>query len=499
VDRYYIEGFLREHAADVRGVVLEVQEPDYTRAFGADRVARSDVVDVVAANSLATVVADLRHADEIPDGTYDCLIVCQTLHVIDDVGAAVRECHRILRPGGVLLATFPCASRGCLEYGDDGDLWRFTEAGARYLVEACFGPDGVETRSYGNVLATTAFLYGLACDELDPAALDAPDPYHPTVVGVRARKAVPCRRAAPRPAGRALVLGYHRVASRSGPDVHRLCTPPAVFAAHLAMLRSRFDVLPLDELLARAGEETLPRDAVALTLDDGYRDALEGAVPLLAAASVPATLFVSTEDGGGPYWWDMLAALLLESDALPASLRLTLAGEVLELATHDAQARRSAHDRLHVQLVHAPLAVRSHVLDQVAREARWMPTLPSRLRADEVEALARRPGLTVGSHGVHHLALAHVEEDAAWRELVESRRRLERILGAPPASIAYAYGDVDRRVADLAAAAGYAWGLTCNPGTAERGLDPLRMPRLVTAGESPEGLEERIQLVLGRA
>src|SRR5262249_12336582 len=104
VDRYYIERFLERRASDIHGVVLEVQEADYTRRFGGDRVARSDVVDLNAANPRATVVSDLRCAANIPSDTYHCVIVTQTMHVVDDMRAVIAECARILKPDGVLLA-----------------------------------------------------------------------------------------------------------------------------------------------------------------------------------------------------------------------------------------------------------------------------------------------------------------------------------------------------------------------------------------------------------
>ena len=115
--------------------MLEVQEADYTRRFGGSAVERSDVVDLAESNAGATVITDLRAAANIPDATYDCVILTQTLHVIAPMTEAVAECHRILKPGGVLLVTLPCVSRVCLEYGRDGDFWRVTPAGARQLFE----------------------------------------------------------------------------------------------------------------------------------------------------------------------------------------------------------------------------------------------------------------------------------------------------------------------------------------------------------------------------
>src|SRR5687768_12860342 len=69
VDRYYIERFLAQHRADIRGSVLEVKEPLYTERLGTG-VTRSDVLDRSASNSRATVIADLAAADEVPSDLF---------------------------------------------------------------------------------------------------------------------------------------------------------------------------------------------------------------------------------------------------------------------------------------------------------------------------------------------------------------------------------------------------------------------------------------------
>ena len=188
VDRYYINGFLESCAADVRGNVLDVQEADNARRIGGDRVARVDVIDVDAGNPRATVVADLRCAPNVPSGAYDCIVLTQTLHLVDDMPAVVAECARLLRSGGVLLATMPCASRIANDYGPAHDHWRVTVPAARRLFADQFGPN-VRVESWGNVAATAAFLYGMAVHELAPATLNFNDPHYPLLVTVRAQKA----------------------------------------------------------------------------------------------------------------------------------------------------------------------------------------------------------------------------------------------------------------------------------------------------------------------
>jgi SAM-dependent methyltransferase len=189
IDRYYIESFLERHNTDVRGSVLEIGDPTYTLKYGEDRVTNSHVLHVVADNPQATFVGDLQTGQGVSDNTYDCMILTQTLLFIYDVHAAIANCYRALKPGGVLLATFPGISQ-IVRYDMDrwGDYWRFTDASTRKLFGNVFGPENVVVETHGNVLTACAFLYGLATSELKAKELDFHDPDYQVIITVRAVK-----------------------------------------------------------------------------------------------------------------------------------------------------------------------------------------------------------------------------------------------------------------------------------------------------------------------
>jgi SAM-dependent methyltransferase len=186
VDRYYIERFLEQEKACIRGRVLEVMNADYTRRFDSG-VERSDVLDVNPDNPLATVVADLSAADAIASDSFDCFILTQTLQYLYDVPAAVAHAHRILRPGGTLLCTLPAVSRIGRRYLDS-EYWRFTAASCSCVFEEAFGNGSVVVRSRGNVLVAVAFLIGMAYEELSKRELESDDPCFPVLITVRATK-----------------------------------------------------------------------------------------------------------------------------------------------------------------------------------------------------------------------------------------------------------------------------------------------------------------------
>jgi SAM-dependent methyltransferase len=188
IDRYYIEGFLGRQAEDIKGRVLEIKDRAFTRKYGGDRVTVSDVLDIEESNRRATIVADLTRADDVPSGAFDCIICTQTLHFIYDIEAAVRTLGRILKPGGILLATFPGIGQTSCGWLDEQYCWALSTLAARRLCEEAFPGADVEIEAHGNVLAAVAFLEGLAVRELSKEALDHHDPDYELLVTLRAVK-----------------------------------------------------------------------------------------------------------------------------------------------------------------------------------------------------------------------------------------------------------------------------------------------------------------------
>ena len=188
IDRYYIERFLERHALEIAGRVLEVGGDDYTRRFGGGRVTRTDILHVHGGNPRATIVGDLTDPAVLPENAFDCIVLTQTLHLIYDVRLAVARLHRALAPGGVVLVTAPGISQ--IDRGEWGSSWYWsftTESLARLFAE-CFGPDDVMVEHHGNVFAATAFLQGLAVEEVETSKLNPLDKAYQVIVAVRARK-----------------------------------------------------------------------------------------------------------------------------------------------------------------------------------------------------------------------------------------------------------------------------------------------------------------------
>jgi len=498
-DRPFIEQYLAAHASDIRGVVLEIQEDDYARRFGGNRVARSDVLDVDVSNPRATLIGDLRAMQHVGSATYDCIILTQTLHVIDDMPAVVRERERLLRPNGVLLATLPAASRVCLEYGPEGDFWRVTEGGARRLFTDVFPPADVDTTAFGNPLVNAAFGFGLASEDLPAGAYDAHDAYFPMLIGVRARKAPVAE------AGRALgprrsgicgaALLYHRVGG-GAVDPHRLSISASTLRTQLDWLCSTCSVVPLEQLALDPG--ALPPRAVALTFDDGYVDNLSVALPLLRDARVSATFFLTSGDGAAPYhyWWDRLVAALVTPG--PVSLTIELASGRRELATSTAEERLAAHWLIYQEVVRLPAASRDAIVDQIFSWA-GTPELDARNRRltwPEVRELTSEPAYSIGAHTVEHLFLPAQPDSVLKSELLDNRATLQCQTGATVESLAYPFGAVDKRTVTAARRAGFRLAVTCEERGVRASDDPLALPRVEVTEGPLDGFVARIEEAL---
>ncbi|HEU4345176.1 MAG TPA: methyltransferase domain-containing protein [Candidatus Binatia bacterium] len=191
IDRYYIEEFLARFSTDIRGHVLEVGDDRYTKKFGVNRVTRSDVVHVEEGQPNATLVADLSDDRALAPDRFDCIICTQTLQFIYDVPAALRCLYRNLKPGGILLATFAGISQvSRFDMDRWGDYWRFTTLSTRRVFDGVFPPENLQINAYGNVLASVAFLHGMAAEDLTKEELDYHDPDYQLLITVRAVKPV---------------------------------------------------------------------------------------------------------------------------------------------------------------------------------------------------------------------------------------------------------------------------------------------------------------------
>lgn len=303
----------------------------------------------------------------------------------------------------------------------------------------------------------------------------------------------------------ALGLMYHRIALPAA-DPWDLSVSPQHFGEHLSVVRRWAACRSFGDLAAALDVPARPHRMAAITFDDGYRDNVEAALPLLQAHDVPATVFVVSGTIGAPreFWWDALTRVFLATQDLPERLEIeTQAGpRVWKLA---AAARCSASEMRRLASARFPfdkgLHPRMRVLAEVRetlfqtskREAEgladavldWAGLDRSGAHGDqpmteaELCRLSASGLVEVGAHTVTHRPLDTLSDAEALSELAGSRATLRNVVGREIATFAYPYGSFGPDTPRLVAEAGFKAACTTVEDVAVNRIDPCRFPRIV--------------------
>ncbi|MBN1209685.1 MAG: polysaccharide deacetylase family protein [Myxococcaceae bacterium] len=277
---------------------------------------------------------------------------------------------------------------------------------------------------------------------------------------------------------RPIILFYHKVQRRPvgtwGEEVLDL----EAFKQHMAFLSREYEPIPLSELVAALqGKIPMPDRAVAITFDDGYRNNLRLAAPILRHYRVPATLFISTGLIGTNQW--MWAYELEEIfhryplEAISASARHPLITRLCAQAMNSQVALVACVEYLksvpHPKMLEVVCRIREQLPVELDEENQF-------LSWDEVRQL-RSYGFEFGAHTESHPILIRQRLEDAERELVACCDTLERELGTRPKLFAYPNGDTSPAVTALVGRY-FEAAVTTHPGVCSPSGNLLELPRV---------------------
>jgi peptidoglycan/xylan/chitin deacetylase (PgdA/CDA1 family) len=264
-------------------------------------------------------------------------------------------------------------------------------------------------------------------------------------------------------------------------------TPEFLAETIETLLELGFDLVSLDQAVAILAQGGHSRPFAALTFDDGYRDNLEYAEPVLRRYGAPYAIYVAPgfADGAVRAWWEDLETAIQH---LPR-VAVRLGDESFDLQTRDAAEKNAAGDFLAPRLRLRPdaeaRATAAALLAQAGIEV--PPGDPSFMDWDEIRGLAASPLCAIGAHTLTHPRLAGLAPDEARHEMSEAKRRIEAELGLPVRHFAYPYGGADaagEREFGLARALGFASAATTRPGMifSDHANHAQALPRLSVNG-----------------
>jgi peptidoglycan/xylan/chitin deacetylase (PgdA/CDA1 family) len=293
--------------------------------------------------------------------------------------------------------------------------------------------------------------------------------------------------------GAILTLHHVRPARGSRFQPNRLLEiTPAFFEKLLRRLRrSRRDLISLDEMHQRLVSGESKRRFVCVTFDDGYRDNLRWAYPLLRKYEVPFGLYIPTSfpDRLGELWWIALEAVIARN----TRIGLTIDGKDRFFECGSVREKRQLYDEIYgwLRSMKSEDELRKVVRDLAARHGVDMAEVCADecMDWDELGQLAADPLCTIGAHTVNHVMLRKLDTDQAVRaEMEQSRAVIEAALGKRPQHLAYPVGDqtsAGQREFRIAAELGFRTAVTTRPGVIFRKHREhlTALPRISVNGE----------------
>lgn len=239
------------------------------------------------------------------------------------------------------------------------------------------------------------------------------------------------------------ILMYHQISRGVKKEAFHphlgLQVDVASFEQQMELLHLTHRCFRLSTLTALSRAKKLPPSSAAVTFDDGYRDGLTLALPILERYHIPATIFVTTGflDGRARLWWRELEAFIQTSE----KLKFCWKGRDFNypLTTHQLK-ERCFQELTEIFQSLCPTAI-NKLLNIVQQSSGChQQSTVQMLSWSELEELAKHPLITLGAHTVHHPALSFQTSEVVREELYQSREELAQRVGRKISHFAYPFG-----------------------------------------------------------
>ena len=264
-----------------------------------------------------------------------------------------------------------------------------------------------------------------------------------------------------------VILAYHAIAATD--DDSALVVTHAAFERQVAYLRRHYDIVPIDGAIEALYNGALRQPTACITFDDGYRNNLTSALPVLSRAGVPATIFLSTGFIGTdrPLWTTAVATLLQNARIPGAHARQTIEN----LKRTPARQRRMA-----VASITTGLAAEYPGSSKTFEWLDW----------PDIEELGNEELITFGAHTVNHEIVSRLEDDELTTEINDSVTTVRAHAKRTAAVFAYPNGraeDFDARAQTLVRGSGLAGAVSTIDGLNDRNTDPYALRRIVVGSD----------------
>lgn len=268
------------------------------------------------------------------------------------------------------------------------------------------------------------------------------------------------------------ILIYHRV----GPMTDKWSIDPIdneIFEAQMKYLSKNFEIISLNNLSEKIIKDKIPKKAVAITFDDGYKDNYEFAFPILKKYNIPATIFLSTGniEQKKLFWWDEVNYMVLHTDLKSIDLKdigiyqLNSEKDRIKAGLSIVEKlKRIENSKKESIIEHLINIANVNISDKLGKQ--------NILSWNEIKKMNKK-GIDFGAHTVTHPILTNITLDKAKMEILNSKNCIEENLETKVKSFAYPNGDSNKNLSSLISKLGFCCSVTTEPGSITNSANEL--------------------------
>ncbi len=315
-----------------------------------------------------------------------------------------------------------------------------------------------------------------------------------------------------------IILLYHRINSTEF-DPWNLSVTPAHFEQHLQVLKTFYKAYSLIKIVSEVFDKKANENFVGISFDDGYRDNIFFAKPLLEKYDCHATFFIPTQNTGLDkiFWWDDLAIIFLAKRKLPKTISLVINNQPFDFDLEDevflSDSLKEEHQNwqtpynpptkrslLYFRVWQLLKPLHNDQIEEIMNNIKkWAGSdIPHPQREDypvteeQLIQLSDHPLCEIGLHTVTHTALGFQEEKEQEREIVDNKMQLKNFINKEVDMMAFPYGNYNNTTLKVIKKLKLKAAFTTKHESINQQSDPYQLGRFQVKNWDGEEFERRL-------
>tara|TARA_Y100000590_G_scaffold456107_1_gene605991 strand:+ start:11533 stop:12480 length:948 start_codon:yes stop_codon:yes gene_type:complete len=262
------------------------------------------------------------------------------------------------------------------------------------------------------------------------------------------------------------ILNYHRITQNDNTDKpnDELAVSAKRFKEQLIFLKKNYNLVALDNLI---NFERTAKPSISITFDDGYKDNLSMALPILNELNIPATVYIITKFYQNDFnvWWMELQDYIWSSSD---NIKFIYSEKNFNFSIKNNSEKNKCFFELRKIIKKLDKIEQGKFLEAVTKTNIRKNFENEFLNKDELRLLSSNPLITIGAHSHNHLSLKNLDKNHCTQEIMESKKILEKLINKKIKHFSYPYGtkeDAGEREFKIVEELGFSSAVTTSVGS----------------------------------